>query len=242
MTSERFFELLQYSDEDLLLRAEQAKTGHRKKKSSWRKWGVIAACFCLLISAAIAIPMQRRHPVDKNYPEDLIVASEDTNYQFAAIHADWASYDTAEEINQASTNIFSGKVTEISFEIIDMKTGEVDRSPDSESTSRMLYTVYTISLTESYKGQNPSEVKICKMGGIVGFNDSVQYQLVESTGVISKYDGIPVMENNCTLAVGEEYLFCTSHTVGDFDFVINQTQFAHPINSKNATRIIKTCK
>lgn len=182
------------------------------------------------------------HPIVNDYPQDLSVTSENVEYSTVNVHADWYLYDTAEEINQASTNIYSGKVTNISFEVIDMKTGKVDRSPDSESNSRMLYTVYTISVTGSFKGQNPPEVKICEMGGIVGFNDNEQYKLVESTGLITKYSGIPVLDNNSTLAVGEEYLFCTARTVGDFDFIINPTQFAQYIDSENATQIIKSCK
>lgn len=68
MTNERFFELLQQIDEDLLSRAEQAKYGPEtgKRRKPWRKWSALAACFCLLvgITAAVAIPAFLKNPGD----------------------------------------------------------------------------------------------------------------------------------------------------------------------------------
>lgn len=56
-----------------------------------------------------------------------------------------------------------------------MKTGKTDNSPESLSTSRMLYTVYTISVSDSVKGDNPEEIRICTLGGIAGYNEEAQF-------------------------------------------------------------------
>ncbi len=33
----------------------------KKKRNRWLKWGAVAACFCLLLSAAIAVPVMRKN-------------------------------------------------------------------------------------------------------------------------------------------------------------------------------------
>ena len=165
-----------------------------------------------------------------------------SEYQIVKLHADWPIYGTSQGIVEASTNIYSGKVTNISFCIIDMTTGEPDNQPESISTSHMLYTIYTIAVTESYKGQNLSEIKIKKIGGLPSYHAKEQYELMESSGMLSKYNGIPVIDGGKTLDEGEEYLFCTERTTGPYDLIINLSEFAHDIGSKSAMDIIKACK
>lgn len=164
------------------------------------------------------------------------------NNKITNIHAEWPVYNSTEEIIESSSNIYSGEVTNISFEIIDMKTGKVDRSIKSDSNSRMLYTVYTVSVTTSFKGDNQGIIQICRTGGLVDYKEKEQYDLIKTSGLTSKYEGIPIIDNNRALEIGKEYLFCTSRTVEEFDFVINPTQFAHDINSQTAKTIMDLCK
>ena len=105
-----------------------------------------------------------------------------------------------------------------------------------------LYTVYTVEVDKNYKGDNPALIKICKTGGIDGYKVKEQYDLMKKSGMTEKYSGIPICNDDCSLTVGSTYLFCTSRTVGDFDFIINPTQFAHSISSNNAKAIINSCK
>lgn len=180
--------------------------------------------------------------LNDSYPRDLNRLDSDTDYPVLDLVPDWPSYKTSDKIVKAASNIYSGKVSEISFAIVDMKTGRIDEDPESSSTSRMLYTVYTVEVNKSYKGENPGIIKIRKIGGIDRYKVKEQYDLMKKSGMMEKYSGIPICNDDCSLAVGSTYLFCTSRTVGDFDFIINPTQFAHSISSNNAKAIINSCK
>ncbi len=165
-----------------------------------------------------------------------------SNYTFISLHADYPEYDNIESVSNAATNIYIGTVKDISYEIIDMKTGKVDNSAESQSSSRMLYTIYTVSVTTSLKGENPSEIKIRRIGGLIGCNETDQYEKMEKSGLLSKYNGIPIVDKSVTLNVDDEYIFCTQRTGGDFDFVINLTQFAYKVNSYEAELLIENNK
>ncbi len=168
---------------------------------------------------------------------------EPTDYQFVSVQvqADWPYYQYATEVVEASTHIYHGKVTDISFAIIDQRTGVVDQSPQSSATRRMLYTVYTIEITDHYKGDSPAEVRLCMEGGLIGYKEEEQYNLMNESGLLERYQGIPVCESYGTLPIGAEYLFCISR-IGDFDHIISPTQFAYPMDSENSRKIIRACK
>lgn len=197
--------------------------------------------FTLVITTVIFAASCSRS-LNDSYPRDLNRLDSDTDYPVLNLEPDWPSYKTSDEIVKAASNIYSGKVSEISFAIVDMKTGRIDEDPESSSTSRMLYTVYTVEVNKSYKGENPGIIKIRKIGGIDRYKVKEQYDLMKKSGMMEKYSGIPICNDDCSLAVGSTYLFCTSRTVGDFDFIINPTQFAHSISSNNAKAIINSCK
>lgn len=169
--------------------------------------------------------------------------SDQSGYPITYLHPDWPSYATAEEIEKASTYIYSGTVTDVSFEIIDYSTGKIDRDRSSTASSRTLYTIYTIRTDKNFKGESPSEVKICVIGGIVGFREEEQFKLLESSGLIQPgREGIHVSVDDCRLATGKEYLFCTSGRVDGLDFIINPDQFAHNMESEDAKEVIRAIK
>lgn len=218
----------------------------QKKQRLWLKYASIAACFVLVVCAVVAVPS-----IINNYK---ITEDEGVNvdslpekyseYPIISMHssADWPWYSTVGEIDDASTEIYSGKITGISFEIVDQATGKADRSPNSTSANRMLYTLYTVAVTDSYKGETVSEKVICITGGMAGYNEKEQYDLLESSGLLDKYHGIPVTEKIRSLKIGSEYLFCTARTAGDYDHIINPDQFAYRLDSENAKKIINFIK
>lgn len=174
--------------------------------------------------------------INNQFPNDLVVSTE-TEHPMITQSPEWSVYNTAAEIVTASTNIYTGKVKSISFEIVNMKTGTADSSAASGKTDCMLYTVYTVDVLKSYKGDNSGEIKICVIGGIAGYRENEQYDALQAAGLYEQYNGIPVVDGRCSLAIDGEYLFCTSRTAGGYDFVINKTQFAHAVNSQNYTAI-----
>ncbi len=197
--------------------------------------------FALLFTIAIIAGCSSNRLVNElndSYPRDLNVLH-DNNFQTIILRPDWPSYSSVEEIVNASTNIYSGYVTDISFDIIDYSTGLSDKSPNSKSSSRTIYTIYTINLKTNYKGESPSEIKICKIGGIYGYKENEQYELLNSSKIIPDgFVGVFISEDDCNLNIGKEYLFCISRSACDFDYIINPYQFAHSIDSENAKSII----
>ena len=166
--------------------------------------------------------------------------SESSGCPILSAEADYPFYDSAAEVAGAAASIYTGTVTDISFEIINMTTGETVSASDSSSASRMLYTVYTVRLTDSFKGDNPDEIKIFIYGGLSGYGESLQYSIAESAGLTEEYHGIPATADAGTtkLTVGAQYLFCTVRPAEGHDVPINPTQFAYDPTSASAAEII----
>lgn len=173
-------------------------------------------------------------------PDDTSEAEESSYYHTVLTHFDYPSYSSAAEVAKAAENVYTGTVTDISFEIIYMQTGETVDTSDSSEASRMLYTVYTVQLSDSFKGENPDEIKIYRIGGLIGYKESVQYSMIEKAGLFDEYHGIPVTTDAdaSKLTVGAQYLFCTVRPVGGHDVPINPTQFAYDPASASANEII----
>ena len=167
-------------------------------------------------------------------PDDTSEAEESSYYHTVLTHFDYPSYSNAAEVVKAAENVYTGTVTDISFEIICMQTGE------TVDASRMLYTVYTVQLSDSFKGENPDEIKIYRIGGLIGYKESVQYSMIEKAGLFDEYHGIPVTTDAdaSKLTVGAQYLFCTVRPVEGHDVPINPTQFAYDPASASANEII----
>ena len=130
------------------------------------------------------------------------------------------------------------KVTDISFEIIDYKTGEKNDDPDNTASTHFIYTVYTVTVDEYIKGEGDSTVKICKMGGIAGYLEEEQYALLKSSGILNDETlTIVLCNDDCTLKIGSDYLFCTIRWANGYDHIMNPIQFAHHTDSENAKMI-----
>ena len=125
--------------------------------------------------------------INNQFPNDLVVSTE-TEHPMITQSPEWPVYNTAAEIVTASSNIYTGKVKNISFEIVNMKTGTADSSAASGKTDCMLYTVYTVDVLKSYKGDNSGEIKICVIGGIaVDFLNPLEfYYEMAGTDMLTK--------------------------------------------------------
>ena len=147
---------------------------------------------------------------------------------------DWPEYNTPEEIAAAANNIYVGKVTDISFELIDYHTGKPAASFVSGST-QLLYTVYTIEVDSSLKGTSPTIVKIAREGGTKGYDDEALDKLLKKYGMESVIIAMP--DDTLSLSLGETYLFCTYRAFDTYDWIINPTQYAFSLGSDTATAI-----
>lgn len=222
----------------------------KEEKTAARVKVLAVSLVAVLVIASVAAVLGIRflggkHPVDPgDYPKDLSTedgdSKESEGYLYNVVNADWPVYKTAEEIIDASTNIFTGVVSDISFAVIDLKTGKTVDPAEEGTASAMLHTVYTVTVGERRKGTVAEETKICKIGGLKGYNETEQAELLIASGLAA--DGsAPVIcvgdDDDCTVAIGQEYLFCTSSTSGDFEHIINPWQFAHRLDSENAKLI-----
>ena len=234
MDKEMIYNAIVKVDDDLIDRSLTRKPNKKTKATIILSGSciAIAACFVLVAVISGVILANRNHYLSGH--NELISKNPD-----ASISMDWPYYKTAEETIEASSHIYSGKVIDISFTVIDMKTGAEDLDPESESTSRMLYTVYTISVTDEYKGESAETVRIVVDGGLPGEKENEQFNIIRGSGL--KWNGIPVTPEKVEISVGQSYLFCI-HRVGDFDHIINPDQFAFLLNSKDAKTIIDCCK
>ena len=140
-------------------------------------------------------------------------------------HADWPYYQSLDSLTAAANNIFEGKVTNIFFDVVNMTTGEsADKSDDPLVC--MLYTIYEVEMIASYKGVNDGKAYIKVEGGIQGFKEAEQCEVMQKAGVFDENTGIRVCDSFAPLTLGDTYLFLTNKRATTYHTIINTDQFA----------------
>ena len=133
--------------------------------------------------------------------------------EVTVIQVEYPVYDTAEEIVNASDLVFSGTVTEINYESLNVKS---ETGADTETglveASEIPYTIFNISIEQLYKGNVESDsISIKRPGG--------------------KMDGqVFVVEDASTIEVGETYLFITQTYENTYPSLLNVTQASFDMN------------
>lgn len=134
--------------------------------------------------------------------------------EVTVIQAEYPVYDTAEEIVNASDLVFSGTVTEINYESLNVKT-ETGADPETglAEASEIPYTIFDISIEQVYKGNVESNsISIKRPGG--------------------KMDGqVFVVEGASAIEVGETYLFITQTYENTYPSLLNVTQASFDMNN-----------
>lgn len=143
---------------------------------------------------------------------------------------DWPYYDT-QGLTDKCTDIFEGKIVNISFKMIDICTGKV---ADAVNTDNMLYTVYEIETSAVYKGNNTERKSICVMGGIPCYKESEQIDLMKKY-VGAEHEYIPVVCGADMLEINSSYLFAVCDLGGDYLYVPNLSQFAFEIEPEQTS-------
>lgn len=158
--------------------------------------------------------------------------SEETQQKTVIYQADWPYYHTIEALDEATDNVFEAELVDITFAVINIRTGEVVHTP-SEDAHLMLYTIYEVEVQHVYKGNNGGNMYIAVLGGIQGYNDAYQISLMEECGMLENNVGIPILEGSTPLEMGTEYLFATCDFNGYYQCVPNLKQFAYEIDAEN---------
>lgn len=134
---------------------------------------------------------------------------------------------SAEEIVNNEEVICTGKVTNISFEVLDLDTCQ----PPTENSVDMkidLYTIYDIELIDQYKGTVGQKFRLIDRGGIRGYKVSEQLEALHNDKYIKDKNTIIVWDDPPGINVGEEYLFVMRHADDDRPYFFchhNQTAF-----------------
>ena len=141
---------------------------------------------------------------------------------------DWPYYRTEKELKNAATSIYKGVITDIYFEVIDIKTGEtVSTAPEEYKTSYMLNTIYEVKVIKNYKNADTEKKYFSITGGKEGYKEDEQVRVLRSLNLYNEETGIIIYDLDIPgLNIGETYTFYTDHIAGPYDVIVNPTQFA----------------
>ena len=131
-----------------------------------------------------------------------------------AIDADYPTYDSAQDLVDQADLIFSGRLEEISYEVLDVRTEKEKDSEVGLSESQGLpYTIYKIRVEEIYKGSSDETyISIKCLGGEV---NNVEY----------------VSEEKIVLKEDTSYLFLTKTYENTYPSLLNITQSTYDMNN-----------
>ena len=130
------------------------------------------------------------------------------------IHAEYPSYDTANDLVNSADLIFSGTVESISYEELNVRTESgTDSTTGLSSSHNIPYTIYEIKVDTIYKGTAQEDTISIKVPG--GEMDGNQY----------------VMDDAPAISLGETYLFLTKTYENTYPSLLNATQATYNINA-----------
>ncbi len=151
------------------------------------------------------------------------------NVEISYVEFDWPYYNTLEALSERATNIYEGKVVNIFFDIVDIRSGKSVKGKEiTETRNIFIKTVYEIKTTAFYKGNKSSRMYIGITSGMESYKISEQISLWESVGIESGSISVAIGFN--PLELGETYLFFTRTGGGDYENIVNFDQFAYNEN------------
>ena len=168
-----------------------------------KKWG----CFLILIllSGCGNIPNTSQMSVESFGQAEVIKQ---------VMIEDYPMYDTAQNLVDAADLVFTGKVENITYEMMDIK---MESGPDSmtglEEASKVPYTIFEIKVSNIYKGNTTDETIYLKRPG--GNFDTIVYELEGAT---------PINQ-------GEEYLFVAQTFENFYPSLVNVDQAVYDLNA-----------
>ena len=133
------------------------------------------------------------------------------------IHAEYPSYDTANDLVNSADLIFSGTVESISYEDLNVRTESgTDSTTGLSSSDSIPYTIYEIKVDTIYKGTAQEDTISIKVPG--GEIDGTQY----------------IVDDAPTISLGETYLFLTKTYENTYPSLLNVTQATYDLNAPEA--------
>lgn len=127
---------------------------------------------------------------------------EETDVRYSYISKDWAVYESVDALTEAGDSILLGKVTGISFQVLDMTTAQPP-TEDSAAENCILNTIYEMEVLTSYKGNVSGTLQVRVSGG------QKDIYVEEQLAALGEYadEGIPLIADMPFIEVGKTYLF-----------------------------------
>ena len=168
-------------------------------------------------------------------------SSENEKISYLTMSADWPWYSSSVELIEKADFVFIGKITDISFTVLDSRDG----SPVTNSTpkhNRNLYTLYHVDVIDSYKGVSTKALTFKVMGGLLNYNESTQMQLMKDNNANFADKGIPIYEGYIGYDIGVSYLFVLCASASNYPNLLNIEQSVYPLSGLSAEDITETSK
>lgn len=128
------------------------------------------------------------------------------------LQTDYPEYDTASELAEAADLIFQGTVSNVKYQMLDVRT-EKDQDAGLSETEAIPYTLYTIDVEKVYKGplKEPT-ITIKRPGGKFGNNEYIA-------------------ENASEILTGRDYLFIAESYENSYPSLLNPTQSSYDMGA-----------
>ena len=167
--------------------------------------------------------------------------SENEKISYLSMSADWPWYSSSVELIEKADFVFTGKISDISFTVLDSRDG----SPVTNSTpkhNRNLYTLYHVDVIDNYKGVSKRSLTFMVDGGLPNYSESTQMQLMKDNDARFADEGIPIWDGYDGYEVGKSYLFLLSAVENTYPVLINIDQSVYPLSGLSAEDITETSK
>jgi len=171
-----------------------------------KKWLCYICALLMVFAVAGCTPNDAASDSDGKATEDFTLPPE---IKKMPVEVSWVIYGNLEDLVGEASNIFEGKVTNISFGVFLWETGEPMTPGVDDPKDGMLFTIYEVKVTHSYKGENDATVFLRIPGGLEGYREEEQIIILQQAGVTGEYLHIPIWRGVRKLNIGDSYLFLT---------------------------------
>ena len=158
--------------------------------------------------------------------------AEAQDVQYGNVEVSWGTYEDAESLVKRFDYIVTGKITEISFRVLDGTTGLPLREDWREYYKEYyggelepwrvakLDTFYDVEVLTAYKGEPSKTIQMKVKGGLKDYRAEEQMKLLKEYGV----DFIILCEDYPKLEIGETYLLAMNQSETSWAILGNPMQ------------------
>ena len=163
------------------------------------------------------------------------------NSRFEAEHPGYSSitledepvYSRTQDLVDAAEFVFVGSVVNVSYDVLYENGTKAARGAASYYDGAMLYTIYTVKITEKLKTRYTvgDTIQVAVPGGILDTDTEQQLQAMISSGLIRSCSEIPVVRDLVPLKVDGQYYIFFLHSGAVYFSPLTLGQYAYPTDS-----------